>query len=146
MLTILLSILGFHFNLPTMVVFGYIVLEKKILNIIDVFLLLSSRRWLEYCRYGVKTKTIKQSIKLLPSLVKDVTLGFISMNVNPLYIRMLCTKFGSSWPWGRRFSNFAIISPWKQVWPFTWYKLEFLSPKNALCQVQLKFVECFWRR
>ena len=115
MLTILSSIRGFHFNLPTVVVFSYVVLEKKILNIINVFLLLSSRHWLEYCRYGLKTKTIKQSIKRLSSLVKDVTLGFISINVNPLYIRMLCTKFGSSWPWGRRFSNFvkvfSLLSP-----------------------------------
>ena len=42
--------------------------------------------------------------------------------------------------------TFAIISPWKRMLPFIWKKLDFPSPKDALCQLLLKLALWFWRK
>ena len=41
------------------------------------------------------------------------------------------------------FPYFVIISPWKKAGPFIWKKIESPSPKDALCQVWLKFAQLF---
>ena len=40
---------------------------------------------------------------------------------------------------------FVIISPWKRAWALPLNKLEFPSPRDALCQVWLKLAQWFWR-
>ena len=77
------------------------------------------------------------------------------LNLNPLYPRMLCAKFG--WDWPSRsgedffkilsvyFRYFVIISPWKGRGPLfqqTWIP----SHKDALFQVWLKLAYWIWRR
>ena len=63
-------------------------------------------------------------------------------NLNPLYPRMLCAKFGWNWLSGSGeedflissmyFHYFVIISPWKRVGPFIWTNLNPLHPR-MLC-------------
>ena len=62
---------------------------------------------------------------------------FTWTNLNPLYPRMNCAKFGWNWPSGSvedDFSNlsmyfhyFVIISPWKSAGPFIWTILNSLK-------------------
>ena len=40
----------------------------------------------------------------------------------------------------------SLLSPFRKGWGLHLNKLEFLSPKDALCQVWLKLVQWFWRR
>ena len=64
---------------------------------------------------------------------------FIWINLNPLYPRMLCVKFGWKWLSGSReedfwissmyFHYFVIISPWKRAGPFIWTNLNPLHPR-----------------
>ena len=72
---------------------------------------------------------------------------FIWTNLNPLYTRMLCAKFGwnAQWFLRKRFLNFVnIYSLFRNYLPLekdvTLYlnKLESSSPKDALCQVWLE--------
>ena len=67
---------------------------------------------------------------------------FIWTNLNSLYPRMLCAKFGWNWPSGSGeedflvlsmyFRYFLIISPWKRAGPFTFTNLNPLHPR-MLC-------------
>ena len=67
---------------------------------------------------------------------------FIWTNLNPLYWKMLCAKFGWNWPSGSveedflnlsiYLSNFVIISPWKRTCPFICTNLNPLHPR-MLC-------------
>ena len=67
---------------------------------------------------------------------------FIWTNLNPLYPRMLCAKFGWNWPSGSGeedflissmyFRYFVILSPWKRAGPFIWTNLNLLHPR-MLC-------------
>ena len=81
---------------------------------------------------------------------------FIRTNLNPNHARMLFAKFGWNWPSGSWEEDFiilsmyfrylVIISPWKKGVALHLNKLESPPPKNALCQILLKFVPWFWRR
>ena len=74
---------------------------------------------------------------------------FIWTNINSLYPRLLCAKFGWNWPSGSGGGDFLILSLYFS--PFHNYlpleknaalhlnKLESPLPKDALCQVWLKF-------
>ena len=67
---------------------------------------------------------------------------FIWTNLNSLYPRMLCAKFGWNWPSGSGeedllisstyFRYFVIISPWKRAGPLIWTNLNPLHPR-VLC-------------
>ena len=80
---------------------------------------------------------------------------FIWTNLNPLYPKMRCVRFGWHWPpwfWRRRFLNssmyfcfFEIISLGKSG-ALHLNKYEFPSLKNAFCQVWLKVVQWFWEK
>ena len=81
----------------------------------------------------------------------------IYKNVNPLYTKIYCAKFGWNWTSGSGedfsqisslyFYYFIIIFPWKKGVAFHFNKFEFSLPKNALCQVWLKLAkQWFWRR
>ena len=64
---------------------------------------------------------------------------FISKRLNPLYPRILCSKFGRNWPSGSWVKNFfkssmytlyvPIISPWNNAWPLNWTNLNSLYPR-----------------
>ena len=92
---------------------------------------------------------------------------FIWTNLNPLYPRMLCAKFGWNWPSGAGeddFSNllmyfrnlvnnfvnvflqFRNSHPLEKGRALYLNKFESPSPKDALCQVWLKLAKWFWRR
>ena len=69
---------------------------------------------------------------------------FICINLNSLYSRMLCAKFGSNWPSGSGeedflilsmyFRYFVIISPWKRAGPVIWTNLNPLHPRMLLAK------------
>ena len=69
---------------------------------------------------------------------------FIGININPLYPKMLCAKFG--WNWRRIFFfNFVNVFmlfrnhlPFVKGWDLYLNKLESPSPKGALCQFWLR--------
>ena len=83
---------------------------------------------------------------------------FIWTNLNPIQLRILCSKFGWNWPSGSGeedfwissmyFRYFAFISPWKYGEALNLNKLESPSLKDALCicSVWLKLAQWFWRR
>ena len=81
---------------------------------------------------------------------------FIWTNLNPLYPRILCAKFGWNWFSGSGeedfFNSVNVFSLFRNYLPLekgrTLYlnKLESPSPKDALCQVWLKLAQWFWRR
>ena len=65
---------------------------------------------------------------------------FICTNLNPLYSRMLCTKFGWNWQSGSGIEDFwkffpiifnisLIISPWRKAWLFICTNLKPLYSK-----------------
>ena len=72
-------------------------------------------------------------------------------NLNPLYPRMFCVKFGGKldqWFWRRRFLKFCQFPnylPLQKGVALHLNKLEFPSPIDALCQVWLKLAQLFWR-
>ena len=78
---------------------------------------------------------------------------FICTNVNSLYPRMHCAKFGWNWPSGsgeRRififvnvFLLFGYYLPLEKNGAFYLNKLDSSSPKNALCKVWLKLARLF---
>ena len=66
---------------------------------------------------------------------------FICTNLNHHHPSMLCAKFAWNWPSGSKedfesfrynLNIFAIISPFKRVWPFIWTNLNPLHPR-MLC-------------
>ena len=72
-------------------------------------------------------------------------------NLSLLHPRMHCAKFG--WNWTSEFLNlfnvflqFPNYLPLEKDWAFHLNKLEFPLPIDALCQVWLKWVQCFLRR
>ena len=81
---------------------------------------------------------------------------FIWTNLNPLYPRMLCAKFGWNWPIGsgeedflnfvNLFSLFLNYLPLEKGGALHLNKLKSPSPKDALCQVWLNLAYWFWRR
>ena len=81
---------------------------------------------------------------------------FIWTNLNPLYPRMLCAKFGWNWLSGSGeedffnfvnvFSLFRYYLPLEKGGALHLNKLESPLPKDALCQVWLKLAQWFWRR
>ena len=81
---------------------------------------------------------------------------FIWTNLNPLYPRMLCAKFGWNWLSGsgeedflsfvNLFSLFLNYLPLEKGGALHLNKLESPSPKDALCQVWLNLAQWFWRR
>ena len=83
-------------------------------------------------------------------------IGAVHLNkTESLQPRMLCAKFGWYWPsgsWRRRFLNFVYVFllfrnlPLENGGALHLNKLEFPSPKNALCQVWLKLAKWSWRR
>ena len=78
-----------------------------------------------------------------------IELFFIWTNLNPLHQRMHCAKFGLNWPSGsedNRFSLFLNYLSLEKGRALHLNKLEFPSPKDALCQVWLKLTQWFWRR
>ena len=79
--------------------------------------------------------------------------GFIWINLNLLYPKMLCAKFG----WNLRavlkkikivqyIFAFLLLSPATKGGALYWNNLESPSPKDALCKVWLKLAMRFWRR
>ena len=78
-----------------------------------------------------------------------IELFFIWTNLNPLHQSMHCAKFGLNWPSGsedNRFSLFLNYLSLEKGRALHLNKLEFPSPKDALCQVWLKLTQWFWRR
>ena len=83
---------------------------------------------------------------------------FIWTNLNPLYPRMFCAKFGWNWPSGsgeEDFFNFINVFslfhnymylPLEEGGALHLNKFESPLPKDALCQVWLKLAQWFWRR
>ena len=70
----------------------------------------------------------------------------ICRNLSLLHLRIVCAKFGWNWSSGSgkvRQCIFAIS--WLSE-AFYLNKLEFHSPKDALCQVWLKLAKQLWRR
>ena len=82
--------------------------------------------------------------------------SFIWTNLNSLYPRMLCAKFGWNWFSGSGEDDFLILSmffhyfcnylPLEKGGALHLNKLESPSPKDALCQVWLNLAQWFWRR
>jgi hypothetical protein len=79
---------------------------------------------------------------------------FIGTNLNSLYPRIICSKFDWIWPAGsgedflKDFSVFFLFRyylPLKRDNPLHLNRLEFLPPKDDLCQVWLKLAKWFWR-
>ena len=107
-----------RYIVPKLDEIGPVVLEKKILNFVNIFLLF--RNYLPLENGG----------------------PFIWINLNPLHLRMLCAKFGWNWSSGSgeedfKFSSmyfcyFLIIPPWKRAGPFIKTKLNPLHPR-MLC-------------
>ena len=70
---------------------------------------------------------------------------FIWTNLNPLYPRMLCAKFGWNWPSGSGaedfyklwiyFYYFPIIPPLGRAWPFIWTNLNQLHLRMLCAKV-----------
>ena len=118
---------------PNLVEIGPVVLEKKIINFVNVFVLLGNYLPLE--KWGG---------------------SFIWTNLNPLYPRMNCAKFGWNWPSGSDwevflifvnvFLLFAYYLPLEKGEAFHLKKLESPLPMYASCQVWLKMAKWFWRR
>ena len=80
---------------------------------------------------------------------------FTRANLNPLHQRMLCAKFNWNWPSGSGEEIFNLINvillfhnylPLEKGRALQLNKLEFPSPKDALCQIWLKLAQRFWRR
>ena len=93
---------------------------------------------------------------------------FIWTNLSPHHPRMHCYKFGWNWPsgsWEDLFNFIIVFSLFRNYLPlenvFSLFhnylplvkdgvlhlnKLEFPSPKDALCQVWFKLTQWFWRR
>ena len=81
---------------------------------------------------------------------------FMWTNLNPLYPRMLCAKFGWNWPSGsgqedflnflNAFSLFLNYLPLEKIGALHLNKIESPLPKDALCQVWLKLANWFWKR
>ena len=77
--------------------------------------------------------------------------SFILTNLNPLHLRIICSKFDWIWPAGsgeEDFKNllFRDYLPFEKGYPFRLNKLESPLPKDDLCQVWLKLAQRFWRR
>ena len=73
----------------------------------------------------------------------------ICKTLGPLHPRMSYVKLGWNWPTGSGdFQIFLFRScfPWKKCTALYINKLQFPSPKGALCQVWSKFAQLFWRR
>jgi hypothetical protein len=85
-----------------------------------------------------------------------LTWRFIWTHLNPLHIRIICTKFDWILPAGSGEEDFKIIFsafslfryylPLERGYPLQLNKLEFPLPKDNLCQVWLKLVQWFRRR
>ena len=77
---------------------------------------------------------------------------FIYMNLNPLWPRMPCAKFGWNWPREDDFSNLLmyfrnyLLSPFGKELVLNLSKLDSPSSKDTLGQVSLKLAYWFWRR
>ena len=83
------------------------------------------------------------------------SLSLWELNESPSPKNALCQVWLKlpQWFWRRRclnfinvFSLFHIYLPWKYGEALNLNKLESTSPKDALCQVWLKFAQWFWRR
>ena len=94
------------------------------------------------------------TISLLSPLRKGFG-AFIWTNLNPLYIRMICAKFGWNLTSGsgeyffnifNRILHFCYYLPLEKGVALHLNKLESSQPKDDLCQVWLKYAQCFWRR
>ena len=80
--------------------------------------------------------------------------SFIWTNLNPLYWRMLCTKFGWNRPSGSCEEDFFNLDNVFSLFPYSplrkgqgpsFEKLEIPSTKDILCQVWLKLAKWLWR-
>ena len=120
--------------MPRFVEIGLVVLEKTIfLNFVNVFSL---------CSYYLPLKKVGP---------------FIWTNLSPdHHQRMHYAKFRLNWPSGSGedfflnfvnvFSLYSNYLPLRKGGALHLNKLEFSTPKDALCQVSLKLAQWFWRR
>jgi hypothetical protein len=84
------------------------------------------------------------------------TWPFIWTNLNPLHSRIICVKCDVSFAGSGEedfkklsvyFYSFAIISPWRRVYPFILTNLNpYPPPPDDLCQIWQKLAHWFWRR
>ena len=115
--------------------------------------------WLKLAKWFLRRRFLISSMYfryvLIISLWKR-TGPFIWTNLNPLHPRTLCAKFGWNWPSGsgeedffnfvNEFSLFRDYLPLEKDGALHLNKLDYPSPKDALCQVWLKLAQRFLRR
>ena len=160
--------------LPNLVVIGPVVLENKIFKLCQCIfyylIFISPWKWVGFIIWtnlnppypgmlcakfcwnwntgsGEKDflKFVNIFLQFLNYLPLEVSGALHWINLNPLHSKMLCAKFGWSWPtvsgekflkkFSMYFGYFIIVSSWKRVRPFIWTNM---SPKDALYQVWLK--------
>ena len=118
--------------MPSLVEIGPVVMEKRILNVINVFFL--------FPNYIPLEKDRALHLKKLESPSPKDALCQVWLKL-------------AQWFWRRRFLNFVnVFSLFRNYLPLgkggalLFNKLESPSPKDALCQVWLKLAQWFWRR
>ena len=87
-----------------------------------------------WAKFGcIWRKVLNVSVYFRYYLQSGNSMAFPLNKLKTLYPRMLCAKFGWNWPsdpgekdfkmLSMYFCYFAIISPWKKVWPQMWTDL-----------------------